>query len=69
MIESRPMTQPRIVHIERVRHDLLTGHVVGIAIRREADGVLTRCEVRADAEPTCTHAEATLRLRACADRI
>ena len=58
------MTDPKIIHVERIVHDPLLGEVRGVAIRREPDGGLTRHRVSAQVDrPALAHAEAAGRLR------
>ncbi|WP_371156632.1 hypothetical protein [Jannaschia sp. 2305UL9-9] len=57
------MTVRRIILVERIRHDPLAGSLTGVAIRREAGGLVSRHRITTSVDaPALTHAQATERL-------
>jgi hypothetical protein len=58
------MEAPKVIHVERIVHDPLLGHVSGVVIRREPNGDLTRLPVTAPvSRPALGHEQAAARLR------
>ncbi|MEM7489262.1 MAG: hypothetical protein AAF390_09090 [Pseudomonadota bacterium] len=59
------MVQPRVIRVESIRYDVLFGGFEGTAVRREANGVLTRRALRAPGDPSWTHDQARHALLCC----
>lgn len=63
------MPTPRLIRIEGVRFDWLSEAYVATAVRREANGTLSRRRLSLPGDPIWDHGRATRALERHADRV